>query len=140
MSGIYSNELLQHAKHPKGAAKISREEADAEAHNPVCGDRIRVKLCWQVGERLAEMRHESRACALCTASASLAVERLENKKRTVVAAAVQAMLEELGTVAFPADDPMSMFNELAAYPSRIRCARLPWEALRKALVQGEQNR
>ena len=70
-TSIASPALLALAKSPAGAAKIPRETASAVLDNPLCGDECRLSLAFAPDGTLATLAHDTRACTVCRASASL---------------------------------------------------------------------
>ena len=121
------------ARNPAGAADIPADAADATAENPLCGDEIRIRLVWN-GNNLARLEHRTRGCAVCKASASLAATACAGQPREALFALADTVERCLISGDFtPIGGDFHIFDGIAAYPSRIHCARLPWTALRRAL-------
>ena len=136
MKDIYQAALLAHAKNPCGAGPVPRGTEDAEALNAGCGDEIRVKLTWTPGGGLERLVYEIHGCAVSTAAASMAARRLEGKTPDEIAATAAAFAARLGRSGFEeAWGDFRAFNGIEAYPARIHCALLVWQALEKALAR-----
>jgi len=137
LTALYRETIVHHAVHPTGY----REEIEAthrgEMFNALCGDRIEVLLRIESGE-IRELAFRGEACAICMASASLlceqqsgrAVDQLE-ANHTSLQDALEGRCEKLEIEAL-----MPLLG-VRAYPSRVRCALLPWEAALKAFNRGE---
>ena len=67
---LYKKELLRLAADATGAGRLPRPGATGEAFNPTCGDRVIVDLSLKEG-RIVEMAHDTKACVLAQASASI---------------------------------------------------------------------
>jgi nitrogen fixation NifU-like protein len=132
-AGPYAEALLREARAPAGAGKVPRGTEDAAGENESCGDEIRVRLAWSPEGKLAEMVHETHGCALCRASAGMAARLLAGKDRGEALAVADDVLERMGKTGFAADSPLSAFNGVEAFPSRVACAKLAWETVRKAI-------
>lgn len=122
------------ARAPAGAADIPADAADATADNPLCGDEIRLRLVWD-GDTLARLEHRTRGCAVCKASASLAATVCAGHPRDALLPLADAFERCLSSGDFtPLGGDFRILDGIAAYPSRLHCARLPWTALRRALA------
>lgn len=134
LSRLYRSVIMQHASEPVGFRKIIKETCRNEQFNPLCGDRIVIML--QVkGDIIQDAAFDGESCAICTASASLLCEwvpggRVEDARKT------HDWLE----LAMLSDEETSGPQALKAllgvrkYPSRIKCATLPWKAAMEALT------
>ncbi|MBE7212498.1 MAG: iron-sulfur cluster assembly scaffold protein [Gluconacetobacter diazotrophicus] len=137
---LYRDVVLERARRPLRDGVLDPADGVAEGSNPLCGDRTRVTLRCDAAGRLAEIRHDTRGCAICAASADLMAERAAGLDRTGLAA-LFGRFERMvsgGT----ADDELgslAAFAELHAYASRRKCAMLPFTALLAAFgAEGEQ--
>jgi nitrogen fixation NifU-like protein len=133
---LYQETILEHYKRPRHAGRLAEPTHHAEGRNPLCGDHIQVDVKLD-GERISEIAHESQGCAICTASASLMTESVLGKTR----AEADELVDEFQAIATGKKEPRDEFDDLAAlagvrdHPVRIKCATLPWHALRAALRQ-----
>jgi nitrogen fixation NifU-like protein len=138
---LYQDIILDHSKHPRNFGKLAEANRQARGNNPLCGDRITLALKLD-GDRIADAKFEARGCAISVASASMMTDMVKGK--TVEEA--RALFEQFhGLVTGkPMDDESDDLDRLAAlsgvrdFPSRIKCATLPWHALTAAL-EGTQD-
>jgi nitrogen fixation protein NifU and related proteins len=134
---LYQDIILDHSKHPRNFGKLAEANRQARGNNPLCGDRITLALKLD-GDRIAEAKFEARGCAISVASASMMTDMVKGK--TVEEA--RALFEQFhGLVTGkPMHDESDDLDRLAAlsgvrdFPSRIKCATLPWHALTAALA------
>ena len=117
MSGAYSATVLEHFRRPRNQRRLERPTASHEAHNPLCGDRVRMEL-EIVDARVVDAAFTASACAICTAAASLLTERLPGAPATGDGASEAELVAALG-----GDVP----------PARRACVALPLTAVREAL-------
>src|ERR1700751_4435570 len=75
---LYQDIILDHGRHPRNFRQIEHPTHTAQAHNPLCGDRITVYLTMD-GDHIAGGGFEGRGCAISTAAASLMTEVLKDK-------------------------------------------------------------
>ena len=133
LNALYLEAIKQHAADPTGF----RQEIDAthqfEEYNPLCGDRILVQL--RITQELVEAAaFEGEACAICMASASLLCGNIPGKSVRHLRELHERLLTALDSD-HDSDgiDPLKPLLGVRSYPSRIRCATLPWSAASKAL-------
>ena len=129
---LYRKEILRLAADAHGAGTLTNPTATGNAHNPTCGDRISVQLEIRDDGSVAAMAHETRACVLAQASASILGERLQGATREDVEAlanAVAAMLISDADAPAPPFDPYAVFRGAVPHRTRHRCVLLPIEAV-----------
>jgi NifU-like protein involved in Fe-S cluster formation len=131
---LYSKEVLRLAAAAKGAGRLPEPRLSGSAHNPACGDRATVDLRLEDG-RIAALAHDTKACVLAQASASILADALPTLDRGAVSAlraAVAGMLQgEARCESFAA------LADAARFPSRHRCVLLPIDAALKAFEAAE---
>ena len=141
---LYQKAILSQAARATGHGRPAESDISYTLQNPLCGDRITVHLRLE-NDRIAEMGHETKACVLCQANASLlaetapgeTVDSLETVQSLLLDGLEMASLE---TVTWPAEkwQQLSIFAPVAEHKNRFRCVTLPFEALIKAM-SGEEN-
>ena len=130
---LYRQIVLDHSRHPRNQRRPEHYDREAEGHNPLCGDKVRVYLRLRDGA-LEDVAFEASGCAICLASASLMTENVRCRPVAETRASIDQFDRALST-----GGGESLTGDLAAlggvsqYPSRIRCAMLPWKTLRAAL-------
>ncbi|HEY5014231.1 MAG TPA: SUF system NifU family Fe-S cluster assembly protein [Acidimicrobiia bacterium] len=134
---LYRDVIVDHGNHPRNHRALGDEAVSAEGINPLCGDEITVYLRLD-GDRIAEATFESQSCAISTASASLMTEALIGKTRSEALDLFDDVRSML-TCTTPIVDETSRIGKLralsgvSAYPTRVKCATLPWHTFREAL-------
>ena len=116
---LYTPTILEHAKHPRKLGRIVSPDVSFEDVNPLCGDRIRIELCFDENGIVKEVGFSGEMCAIARASASLLLMSIEGMTTAAVAAIQDTqVLQNL-------DGPIRS--------NRIQCALLPASALRRAI-------
>jgi len=135
---LYHQQILAHNQHPKNHRKLPACSHHAQEYNPSCGDHLHVYVKVNKTETIEDVSFIADACAVATASASMMTEALKGKS----IAAAEASFKEFTTLISGKPGvqthaanlgPLHIFENLRRYPSRIKCALLPWEALFAAL-------
>lgn len=133
---LYRDVILDHNKRPRNFGPLAQSDAQADGHNALCGDRLRVYVRLD-GERIDAAQFEGKGCAISVASASLMTEAVKGLELGAVRTlydTVHAMLT--------GDDaaPPASLGKLAAlagvreFPARVKCASLCWHTLNAALA------
>ncbi len=127
---IYQALIIDRSKSPRFAGAPETYDHTGEGNNPLCGDHTKI-FVKRDGMKVA---HESKGCAILLASADLMAEAVTGMDVTEVQTLSQAF--ETTVTTGVENQKLGNLNALAgvhAYRSRIRCATLPWAALRDAL-------
>ena len=134
---LYQEVILEHGRRPRHQRRLDPADAAAKGDNPMCGDRVEVRLRYGEGGTVAEAAFEARGCAISVASADLMVEAVAGQSPDAIRGLAQAFEAMVRTGTCEAcGDRLATLRPLAGvhdYPSRIRCATLPWNALLSAL-------
>ena len=132
---LYAKDLLRLAAAAMGAGRLQSFDAEGSAYNPSCGDRVAVTLRLDGSGCITEMAHETSACVLAQASASLLGANLEGASEESVRklkADVGAMLRQ-GDPPAPPFSGYSALTGAAPYRNRHTCVLLPIDAVLDAL-------
>jgi nitrogen fixation NifU-like protein len=137
LTELYQEILLDHYRHPRGAARLDHVPQARAHENPTCGDSIKVEVQCGPDGRVAAVRHEAHGCAISTASASMMSERLRG---ATPAEARQTALQFLRILRGEREaDTLDEWGDLASLkgvirlPVRVKCATLAWHALLDSL-------
>ena len=136
---LYRDTVMRHAQEPVGFNKPISVTHQNEQFNPLCGDRITLML-QMTGEQVLDAAFEGESCAICKASASMLCELAPGRTRTQLEGYREWLDSALAGREQPAEHtPLAALLGVRAYPSRIKCAVLPWEALRAAFGSGSPD-
>lgn len=141
---LYQEIILDHGKAPRNFRHPEDANHESYGHNPMCGDRVRVFVKVGDDQTIADVAFDGKGCAISLASASMMTEVLKGKTLEQARDLVEkfrAMIKgedegdqdsagieidsELGT--------LTVLSGVKAFPSRIKCATLPWHTFVAAL-------
>jgi nitrogen fixation NifU-like protein len=80
MDDLYREEILQHYKRPHNWGPMEAPDLEAEDHNPLCGDQLKVMLKVADGGTIDDVRFEGHGCAISQAAASMASDEIKGMK------------------------------------------------------------
>ncbi len=121
MSDIYNEFILELYKNPLNFGRIENADLQAASYNALCGDRIELFININGKHKIKEIKFFGSGCAISQASASLLTEYL--KGRTIEEAKKIDKNEILKMIKI----------DLSKNPSRMKCALLVLETLRKMI-------
>lgn len=134
---LYQQLIFDHYKRPRNCHALEHPSHEAEGHNPLCGDNIKVYLKVEDGI-VRDVAFEGGGCAIATASASLMTEMLKGRK----VEEVEHLFEDFhhmvtdGKSARESDlGKLEVLAGVREFPARVKCATLAWHTLRAALKE-----
>jgi nitrogen fixation NifU-like protein len=139
---LYRKEILRLAADAHGAGHLSGPHVSATAQNTACGDKVTVDLAVDAQGRVTAMAHDTKACVLAQASASILGQSLKGATREDVetlANDIATMLVTKGAPPALPFDGYSAFEGAVEHRTRHRCVLLPLEAVLAAFNDSEDN-
>ena len=138
---LYQEIVLDHSKRPRGFGKLEGATHRAQGYNPLCGDQMKLYLDVEDG-MIKDAAFQGKGCAISKASASLMTAAVIGKpvdEAEALFRRVHAMLTGDATASRDTSNDgdglgkLAVFAGVREFPSRIKCASLPWHTLRAAL-------
>lgn len=139
VDNLYQEIILDHYKNPRGQGLLTEPLGESHQVNPTCGDEITVTVSSDEAGHVL-VGYEGQGCSISQASASVMSELVHGKTPAHVddvSRAFLALMRSKGA-GEPDDDLLEdavAFAGVSKYPARIKCALLPWMALRDAEVK-----
>jgi nitrogen fixation NifU-like protein len=136
LAELYQDMILEHNRAPRNYRAMEDADRRAEGNNPICGDSLTVWLKLD-GDRISDASFHGMGCAISRASASLMTATVKGKSRKEAEEVFQRF-HRMVTAGLSPDDvetlgKLAVFSGVSAYPTRVKCASLPWHALKAAL-------
>lgn len=130
---LYQQIVLEHSRQPRNFRRLDGADRRAEGHNRLCGDKVTLYL-GLAGDHITAATFEAAGCAICLASASLLTESVYGRTLADADTLAAGVIDHfVDPAAHPLAGALAALDGVLAYPSRIRCATLPWQTLRQAL-------
>jgi nitrogen fixation NifU-like protein len=138
LTELYQNVILEHNRSPRNYRVMEDADRRAEGNNPLCGDQLTVWLKLD-GDVIRDVAFQGLGCAISRASASLMTAAVKGKSRPE-AEELFRRFHHLVTGNPDPPDPetlgkLAVFSGVSAYPTRVKCASLPWHTLKAAMDQ-----
>jgi nitrogen fixation NifU-like protein len=80
MDELYREQILEHYKRPHNWGEMESPDLQAEDHNPLCGDELKVMLRVDAGGTIEDIRFAGHGCAISQAAASLTSDEVKGMK------------------------------------------------------------
>lgn len=132
---LYQQVILDHNRKPRNFRALESANRTADGYNPLCGDQIRLYLNVEDGV-IKDAAFQGKGCAISKASASMMTADVKGK----TTAEATELFERFHAMVTGAEGDAGALGKLAAfegvreYPSRVKCATLPWHTLRAVLA------
>ena len=134
---LYNATIIERGRRPLHMRPLETFDATARGDNPMCGDRVQVWVKYGPGGTIAATGFDARGCEISKAAADLMVEAVAGHTAEATRRLFAAFrtLAQTGACTDCADAlaPMLPLAAVHEYPSRVKCATLPWHALIAAL-------
>lgn len=133
LKAMYQAVVMRHFKSPV-LRDVPSDAAHFTLNNPLCGDEVTVHG-WSENN-VTQCALHAKGCALCVASASILTQSMQREGVEHVVLALAPQLKQalqphaVSSDAFAPSDP-DLLALLGArfFPVRLKCVRLPWEAM-----------
>jgi len=144
LQNLYQEVIIDHSQHPRNFRVCQNANLKRDGYNPLCGDRLTLYIKEKNGV-IEDISFQGSGCAIFIASSSLLTEIVRGKTLAQIKAFYNAFhtLVTSGDVSkLPPDaKKLSVFAGVAEFPMRVKCAILPWHALKAALTtKNEDNK
>jgi nitrogen fixation NifU-like protein len=143
LSELYRQVILDHSQHPRNFRTLDDTDAGTrkvDLRNPTCGDEITLYLTIRDG-LVQKAAFQGTGCSISMSSASMLTEAVKGKN----IATVLRLNDEFRKLVQGLEADGELLGDLealagvAAFPARIKCALLAWNALEKGVSQTQQR-
>ena len=136
LSALYQELILDHYRRPRNKGVLEQPTHAIALNNPLCGDEIDLQLRME-GEVIKDVRFIGRGCSISQAAASMMTQIVKDKRLVDALALADRMSAMMrGDESAAQDKALGDLRALAGvakFPIRVKCALLPWNALRDAV-------
>ena len=138
---LYQEIILDHGKNPRNKGKCIGYSHDAQAHNPLCGDKVHIYLKLDKEKKVLDLSFEGEGCAISLASASILTETLKGKDFFFVKKVTEDFLNMVKnktkiTLNSLTENQVTTITSLSGvqeFPMRVKCATMAWHAFMAAI-------
>jgi nitrogen fixation protein NifU and related proteins len=141
LNDLYQEVILDHNKNPRNFREIENATNEADGHNPLCGDALKVYLSVE-GDTVTDVAFKGSGCAISKASASMMTQAVKGKTK----AEAETLFNEframvMGELDIETDEnhlgKLKIFAGVLEFPARVKCASLSWHTVHAALNEEE---
>ena len=136
LAALYQELILDHYRRPRNKGVLEHPTHTIALNNPLCGDEIDLQLRME-GDVIKEVSFVGRGCSISQAAASMMTQVVKEKSLGDALALADRMTAMMhGDESAAADKALGDLRALAGvakFPIRVKCALLPWNALKDAV-------
>jgi nitrogen fixation protein NifU and related proteins len=132
---LYRQAILSRYRAPRHRRSLIDANAEASASDPLCGDEMTVSVRLEAG-RIVEAAFQARGCSISQASADMMIDAIQGLSPSAAGRISRSFERFLKGDPDP-EIPLGELEVLAGvrrFPSRLKCALLPWKTLNEALT------
>lgn len=138
-TGLYDDVIMDHIRNARNYRVLEDADREATGNNPLCGDEIVVYVNI-AGDHIGDIAFQCTCCGISMASASIMTEMVKGKLAQEVTALLRdfmAMISGRGNVLQDqaSTEWRAILDTVQRFPTRARCAALPWSTLQDALAR-----
>ncbi len=139
---LYRQVIMDHYKNPKNKGLVADNSyMTVHLNNPSCGDEMTVQLK-VVDHQVKDVRHQGTGCSICCSSASVMSITLMNQSDEHALAIIREFFELIKGYPYNPDilkGDAIVYQGVAQFPARIKCATLGWKAAEQALIKLKED-
>lgn len=139
---LYRQVIMDHYKNPKHKGLVAdRSYMTVHLNNPSCGDEMTVQVK-VVDHRITDVRHQGTGCSICCSSASVMSVTLIDQTEDDALSIIREFYELIKGYPFNPDilkGDAVVYQGVAQFPARIKCATLGWKAAEQALIKLKED-
>jgi nitrogen fixation NifU-like protein len=134
LDDLYRRVIMDHYKNPRNQGDMETGTVTVELNNPTCGDRISLQMEIVDGV-VKRAKFKGEGCSISIASASMMTDAVRGKTRdeALLLAEKFSGLMKGEDVFFDDHEDIEALSGVNKFPARIKCAMLPWSAMRKGI-------
>jgi nitrogen fixation NifU-like protein len=139
---LYRQVIMDHYKNPKHKGLLADNTyMTVHLNNPSCGDEMTVQLK-VVDHKIVDVRHQGTGCSICCSSASVMSITLIDQNEDHAMSIIREFYELIKGYPFNPDilkGDAIVYQGVAQFPARIKCATLGWKAAEQALIKLKED-
>lgn len=141
LQDLYQKTMIQHGNNPLNFGKPQEYEHTEEGFNALCGDKINIYFS-SIDNKEVNFSFVSVGCIICKASGSLMTKELNKHNLENIEASIDHAMIGINKGNLKDDffsNELMTLNQIKNFPSRLKCALLPWETAMRLLNNMDRN-
>ena len=137
---LFREIIMDHYDHPRNRGLVEDETyKKVNMNSDTCIDDLDIQVKFD-GDKIADVRYDGEACAICTSSTSIMSELVIGKTKEEA----KRIIENYMNMIYERDYDEDLLEEAIAFKNthkqanRIKCATLGWNGLVKLIEESEE--
>jgi nitrogen fixation NifU-like protein len=134
---LYREIILDHYRNPRNRGELADADTKVRGNNPICGDEVTLYLKIADG-KIDAARSTGNGCSISQASTSMMTQAIVGRSlddALALIGEVEGMMRGGGVPEGPDLDDLAALEGVRKFPSRVKCALLPWETLKQSIQE-----
>lgn len=134
--------ILEHYQNPKNRGLFEDEHyIKVNMNNESCIDEIDLMIKIE-DDKIADVRFDGEACAICTSATSIMIDTLIGKSLTEAKKIIENYYDMIDEKEYDSNllEQAIVYNDIYRQPNRKKCALLPWWGIEKGISSTNEKR
>jgi nitrogen fixation NifU-like protein len=133
---LYQDTILEHSQSPRKSNSLKIITDSKTSKNPLCGDIVTLEVLIEEGI-IKDVACKTNGCAISTAAGSIMSTEIIGKTTTQALEICENFITALKEkIDFDhTSEELCILSKVSEYPSRIKCATLPWLTLKNIIEE-----
>ena len=134
--------ILEHYQNPKNRGLFEDEYyIKVNMNNESCIDEIDLMIKIE-DDKIADVRFDGEACAICTSATSIMIDTLIGKSLTEAKKIIENYYDMIDEKEYDSNllEQAIVYNDIYRQPNRKKCALLPWWGIEKGISSTNEKR
>jgi nitrogen fixation protein NifU and related proteins len=140
LENLYRQVIMDHYKNPRNKGLKGQEDSIVvHLKNPTCGDDITIELIVE-NDMIKDLYFDGSGCSISMSAASVMSETVKGKTVEEAKGMFENYLNMLKGEPYNEDMDLGdafVYQGIANFPARFKCATIAWKALNQALLEKE---
>ena len=133
---LYQDTIFEHSQSPRKAESLNIVTDSLTSKNPLCGDIVTLEANIE-DDLIRDIACKTSGCAISTAAGSIMASEIVGKSTSealrICDEFIKALKEKTDFKNLSED--LCILSKVNEYPTRVKCASLPWAALKKIIEE-----
>jgi len=143
LKSLYQEVIIDHNKNPRNYGELKNPDIEVDGYNPLCGDHYIIYVKFD-NDKVAQITFKGSGCAISKASASIMTTMVKGKTKLEALELFEIFHklvkgENINSQDFEKLGRLEAFSEISEFPTRVKCAILPWHTLKNAIENKKQT-
>ncbi len=140
LAELYQETIFDHSQSPRKAESLAEVTYEKTSKNPLCGDVVTLEVNIK-NDHILDVACKTKGCAISTAAGSIMATEIVGKTIEEALNICDGFISALNDKSElnHQSEELCILSKVNQYPTRVKCATLPWSTLKKIIEEKLQG-